>query len=176
MIFKSLLPSLIAAILAFAFSPATSAAAPVDFNRDVRPIFAANCLKCHGIDEGSRKAKLRLDDRETAIAPLKGGDRAIVPGKPDESELVRRVFSDDDDEVMPPAKTQLKLTVAQKNTLKQWIAEGAKYKIHWAFVAPKQAPLPEVKQAGWPRNAIDRFVSGQAGGRGAAPFAGGGQV
>jgi hypothetical protein len=169
MVLKSLPISLFTALLALGTASAATTGAPVDFNRDVRPIFAANCLKCHGIDEGSRKAKLRLDDRESAIAPLKGGDRAIVPGKPDESELVRRVFSDDDDEVMPPAKTQMKLTADQKNTLRQWISEGAAYEIHWAFVAPKQSPLPAVKQADWPRNPIDRFVLARLEGLGLHP-------
>src|SRR4051812_38981167 len=79
------------------------AAAPVEFNRDIRPILAANCLKCHGIDDGARKAGLRLDVREGAVAALKHGEHAILPGKPDESELVRRVFNANPDDVMPPA-------------------------------------------------------------------------
>jgi hypothetical protein len=145
--------------LAVALWPgAAMAAQGVDFNRDIRPIFAANCLKCHGIDEGSRKAKLRLDVRETAIGAAKSGERAIVPGKPGESELVRRVFSEDADEVMPPTKTKITLTGTQKNLLRQWIAEGAKYETHWAFVGPRQGPLPAVKQGGWVRNPIDNFV------------------
>lgn len=146
------------AISALVLLPAAARAAQVDFNRDIRPIFAANCLKCHGIDEGSRKAKLRLDVRETAIGPAKSGERAIVPGKPGESELIRRVFSEDADEVMPPTKTKIILTATQKNLLKQWIAEGAKYETHWAFVPPTQATLPAVKQGVWAKNSIDNFV------------------
>ena len=138
--------------------PRGGAAPGVDFNRDVRPILSGTCFKCHGIDDASRKAKLRLDVRDAAVAPLKDGDRAIVPGKPELSELVRRVFSGEEDEVMPPAKTGVRLTDAQKNTLKQWVTEGAKYETHWAFVAPKQIPPPAVKNAEWCRNPIDRFV------------------
>lgn len=93
---------------------ATGATPAVDFNRDVRPILSGTCFKCHGIDDASRKAKLRLDVRDAAVAPLKDGDRAIVPGKPELSELVRRVFSGEEDEVMPPAKTGVRLTNAQK--------------------------------------------------------------
>ena len=121
--------------------------AQVDFNRDIRPIFASNCLKCHGIDEGSRKSKLRLDLRETATSPAKSGKLPIVPGKPDESELVRRVFASDPQDVMPPASTHVTLSDAQKSLLKEWIAQGARYEVHWAFVPPKQAPLPEVKRS-----------------------------
>ena len=126
-------------------SCAANASVPIDFNRDVRPILSSNCFKCHGIDDGGRKAKLRLDVRAVAIGPAKSGKAAIVPGKPDESELVHRIFSTDADEVMPPASTKVVLSDAQKNVLRQWIAEGAEYKVHWAFVAPKQVGLPPVK-------------------------------
>src|SRR5439155_9095811 len=101
---------------------------------------------------------LRLDLREKAIAPTKSGVVAIVPGKPDESELGARVFATESDVVMPPPATKLALTAEQKQTLKRWIAAGAEYKPHWAFVPPAQPPLPAVRDAGWPRNAIDAFV------------------
>src|SRR6478672_11427711 len=132
--------------------------APLDFNHDVRPILSDNCFKCHGFDDGARKSKLRLDQRATALKGGKSGDPAIVPGKPEESELVKRIFSKDPDEVMPPASGKGPLTEAQKNTLKRWVAEGAEYQTHWAFVAPKAAALPAVKHAAWARNEIDRFV------------------
>jgi hypothetical protein len=145
--------------LAMAALLATAGAArAVDFSRDVRPIFAANCLKCHGIDDKARKSKLRVDDRQTATAPAKSGKVAIVPGKPDSSELIRRVFSGDADERMPPASTHLTLSESQKQILRQWIAEGAKYQTHWAFMPPRQAPLPSVRNPGWAKNPIDRFV------------------
>ena len=133
-------------------------AAEVDFNRDIRPILAANCLKCHGIDDGARKSKLRLDVRETATGAAKSGKRAIVPGQPDRSELVRRVFAQDADDVMPPASAHLVLGDHQKQVLRDWIAQGAKYQPHWAFVAPQQVALPEVGQKTWPKNPIDYFI------------------
>src|SRR5438874_3994968 len=143
---------------------AVLAAAPLaradslDFNRDVRPILSDNCFKCHGFDDAARKSKLRLDLRATALKGGKSGDPAIVPGKPEESELVKRIFSKDPDEVMPPKTGKGPLTEAQKNVLKRWVAEGAVYQTHWAFLAPKSAPMPAVKRTDWPRNEIDRFV------------------
>jgi hypothetical protein len=130
----------------------------LDFSRTVRPVLAGHCFKCHGQDEGARRAKLRLDVRENAIQPAKSGELAIVPGKPDQSELVRRIFSADEDEQMPPPGAKNPLAPAEKEVLKQWIAEGAEYQPHWAFIAPQQAPLPKVKASSWPQNAIDYFV------------------
>ncbi|HSU65855.1 MAG TPA: PSD1 and planctomycete cytochrome C domain-containing protein [Tepidisphaeraceae bacterium] len=157
-------------LIALVLRATTALAAPaIEFNRDVRPILSANCFKCHGIDDGARKSKLRLDVREVATAPAKSGKVAIVPGKPDASELVRRVFSPDPDEVMPPASTKVVLSATQKSLLKQWVAAGAKYEVHWAFVAPRQAPLPEVKDATWAANPIDRFVLAKLRSEGLSP-------
>ena len=142
----------------FAHATSLFAAPAVDFNRDVRPILSGNCFKCHGIDDGARKGKLRLDVREGATGAAKSGKAAIVPGKPEQSELVRRIFSPDPDEVMPPASTKVILTDAQKNLLKAWVAQGAEYRVHWAFVAPVQAPPPEVSDPAWANNPVDRFV------------------
>jgi len=139
-------------------APAPAPSFKVDFTREVRPILAGHCFKCHGQDEGARKAKLRLDDRNSAINPAKSGELPIVPGKPDKSELVRRIFSTDEDEQMPPPGAKNPLVPADKEILKRWITEGAEYKPHWAFIAPKQAPLPNVQDKNWPQNAIDRFV------------------
>ncbi|HEX8916033.1 MAG TPA: PSD1 and planctomycete cytochrome C domain-containing protein [Humisphaera sp.] len=136
----------------------TPPAAPLDFNRDVRPILSDNCFACHGPDPEKRKGKLRLDDRAAALAPAEGGHAAIVPGKPDESELVKRIVTADADEKMPPAKSHKTLTPAQVATLKRWVAEGASYAGHWAFTPPVKAPLPDVSDATWARNPIDRFV------------------
>ncbi|HEY2586776.1 MAG TPA: PSD1 and planctomycete cytochrome C domain-containing protein [Tepidisphaeraceae bacterium] len=145
--------------VAMAAVPRFARAAPaVDFNRDIRPILSANCFKCHGIDDGARKSKLRLDVRQTATSTAKSGKAAIVPGHPDQSELIRRVFANNPDDVMPPASTKVTLSATQKQLLKRWVAEGAEYKTHWAFVAPRQVALPPVKQADWPRNPIDHFV------------------
>jgi hypothetical protein len=133
--------------------PTFAVLAEVSYNQDVRPILAENCFYCHGQDPNKRKADLRLDVREAAVE-----FGAFVPGKPEESELVARLFSHEADELMPPAKSNRKLTEEQKAVLKQWIAEGANYEKHWTFTAPVKAPLPEVKQTGWVRNEIDRFV------------------
>jgi hypothetical protein len=129
----------------------------VDFQRDIRPILSRHCFKCHGPDDKARKAKLRLDLRDTAVQGGRSGMPAVVPGKPGDSELVRRIGADES-EVMPPPATKNPLTESQKQLLRRWVAEGADYKPHWALVAPRQAPLPVVKQAGWPRNPIDSFV------------------
>ena len=99
---------------------ALPAPAEIQFNRDVRPILSENCFVCHGHDKNQRKAKLRLDVRDVAIE--RG---AIVPGKPEESKLVEHIFSSDPDEIMPPPKSNKKLTAVQKEVLKKWIAAGA---------------------------------------------------
>jgi hypothetical protein len=125
----------------------------LSFNRDIRPILAENCFTCHGPDSAARKAELRLDKREVAV---KIG--AIVPGKPDESEMIHRIFSDDKDEMMPPASMHRQLTAAQKEKLKAWITAGAEYQPLWSFIPPVRPALPPVKNMGWIRNPIDRFV------------------
>ena len=138
--------------------PAAAPAAPPDFAREVRPILASHCFKCHGQDEGARKAGLRLDLRENATQPAKSEAVPIVPGKPEKSELVRRIFTVDEDDLMPPPGAKNPLAQADKETLKRWIAAGAEYRPHWAFLAPKQAPLPKLQDQAWPRNAIDYFI------------------
>src|SRR5438034_9931129 len=102
-------------------------AGTLGYNRDIRPILSENCFPCHGTDSAARKANLRLDRFEDAIAPRKDSDPAIVPLKPESSALVRRIFATDPDDVMPPPKTHKKLQPEQKEILKKWIAEGAKY-------------------------------------------------
>ena len=133
----------------------------LDFNRDVRPILSENCFRCHGFDEKARKARLRLDTPEGASARAKSGKVAVVPGKPAESELVQRITTHDADDLMPPAESGKKLSPAQIAILNRWVGEGAKYARHWAFEPPVRAPLPEVKQLGWPSNEIDVFVLGR---------------
>ena len=103
------------------------------YNRDVRPILAENCFRCHGPDSAARKADLRLDQREAAIKA-----NAFEPGKPEESELVRRMFSSDAEEVMPPPAAHKQLTSQQKELLKQWIAAGAEYQPHWSLIVPQR--------------------------------------
>ena len=123
------------------------------FNHDIRPILAENCFACHGPDSAARQADLRFDRREAAV---KAG--AIVPHQPEESEMIRRVFSGDADERMPPPRAHKRLTTRQKEMLRQWIATGAEYQPLWSFLAPVRPPLPAVKNRSWVRGPIDRFV------------------
>jgi hypothetical protein len=133
-------------------SPARGADA-IEYNRDVRPILADNCFACHGADSAARKADLRLDHRKDAV-----DSGAIQPQAPEESELIARISTTDPEELMPPPTTGKKLTAEQKEILRKWIAGGAEYQPHWSFIAPVRPPLPEVRDAAWVRNPIDRFV------------------
>ncbi|HMF27423.1 MAG TPA: DUF1549 domain-containing protein, partial [Candidatus Cybelea sp.] len=136
------------AIVALAVvAPTAPAADAPDFNREVRPILAARCFKCHGPDDSARKAKLRLDIRAGAEHVL---------GKPNESELVRRISSTEASEVMPPPATKMALTAKEKETLKAWVAAGAQYDPHWSFVAPKRPAVPKFNDK--PANPIDAFI------------------
>lgn len=130
------------------------AADTVKFNRDIRPIFSDTCFNCHGPDKNTRKAELRLDLRESALAKTKSGKFAIVPGKPEQSEAVRRVFSDDPKVMMPHPDSHKTLTAKQKNLIKQWVAEGAKYEQHWAYLPLTKPGVPKTGGA----NPIDSFV------------------
>ncbi|WP_439621590.1 DUF1553 domain-containing protein [Gemmata sp.] len=140
-------------------SPAAAAApnpvpqGKLEYNRDIRPILAENCFSCHGADSAARKAGLRLDQREAAVEA-----KAIEPGKPEKSSLVERVYAADPKELMPPPKSHKKLTAAQKETLKRWIAEGAEYQPHWSFLSPTRPKVPAVQDKAWVRNPIDAFV------------------
>ena len=144
-----------AVMLAMAVDAA--AAETVNFNRDVRPILAKNCFACHGPDEEARKAGLRLDTVDGATADLDGRS-ALIAGKPDESELVARIESDDPDTLMPPPDSGHKLSAEEKILLRRWISDGAEYKVHWSFARPEKVELPTVGNKGWPKHAIDYFV------------------
>ena len=134
-------------------------AADVDFNRDVRPILSARCFKCHGPDAAARKAKLRLDTAEGAAAGGSSGEPAVVPGKPEESELLRRIFTDTETEVMPPPAVKTPLTPREKAILKDWIAGGARYDPHWAFVPLKRPAVPVLPNPSGPLyTPIDNFI------------------
>ena len=125
----------------------------LDFNRDIRPILSENCFACHGFDEKSRQADLRLDVVESAYAD-RDGSVAIVPGELDKSGLWQRVMSDDEDEVMPPRQSHLKLSDKEKTLLRKWIEQGAPYAGHWSFIPPKKTTPP----ASTREDAIDYFV------------------
>ena len=118
--------------------------ARVDFQREVQPILSEHCAQCHGADAKARKGKLRLDTPEGALKGGSSGDPAVVPGQPEKSPLIQRVSAHDEDTVMPPPSQKKPLSDTQRKVLKQWITEGAKYEAHWAYTAPKKAPLPDV--------------------------------
>jgi hypothetical protein len=139
------------------FAVQIRALAAVDYAHDVLPILSAKCYHCHGPDEGAREKELRLDQKQGAFRTVEGVT-PIVPGKPTESEVVRRITSSDPDEVMPPSDDIRKLTPAQIQTLTQWVEQGAKWGSHWAFVAPVKPAVPVLKHRAWPRSALDAFV------------------
>ena len=122
-------------------SPSFAAERP-SFNRDIRPILSDACFQCHGADEKQRKAGLRLDVSEVALKPSESGATAIVPGKPADSELIKRLLSNDDSLRMPPPNSGKTVTPAQIETLKRWIADGAEYQGHWAFIPPVRPAVP----------------------------------
>ncbi|MCC6409503.1 MAG: DUF1553 domain-containing protein [Planctomycetes bacterium] len=141
-----------------------------EFDLEVRPILADRCFPCHGPDAGSRKAKLRLDVRDEALAPRSGAAHAIVAGDVAASELVARIRAESPDDVMPPPDSGRKpLSEAEKATLERWIASGAEYAPHWAFVPPKLDEPPAVADAGWCRDELDRWVLAELERRGLAP-------
>ncbi len=128
-----------------------------DFNRDIRPILSENCFHCHGPDKEAREGGLRLD---TFKGATEGGEFAdpIIPGKPEESEVITRIRSSDPDEIMPPPDSKRSLTEKQKKLLHDWVASGAKYEEHWAWVPPVRAPAPIVKTEHKVSNPIDAFL------------------
>ncbi|MEO2046518.1 MAG: PSD1 and planctomycete cytochrome C domain-containing protein [Pirellulales bacterium] len=144
---------LYATLVLLSFVAITFADENIDFNRTIRPLLASKCYACHGPDEEAREADLRLDVRTSAAE-----SELIVPGKPDESELFRRIVTDDPDMQMPPVDSGESLTNRQKEQLRQWISEGAKYEEHWAFIPPTRPIAPRVKDPKWARNTIDLFV------------------
>ena len=152
-----------AILLAFT-TLAASAAEKVSFNRDIRPILSDKCFACHGPDDKKRDSGLRLDIREQAVRPAESGDTAIVPGKPDASQLLARVLSKDRDEVMPPRKTHKTVSTAEVELLRRWIAEGAEYQGHWAFIKPERPAVPPGSA-----NPIDAFILKKLGENGLTP-------
>lgn len=125
----------------------------VDFNRDIRPILSGKCFKCHGPDEETREADLRLDEFESATE-----SGAILPGNSQESEFVRRILSNDPDEQMPPLSSNKTLSPDEKELLIRWINSGAKYEQHWSFIRPTLPEVPRPQGDEWSVNEIDRFI------------------
>jgi hypothetical protein len=159
---------------------ARGADAPIDLDRQIRPILSNNCFACHGPDAKARKADLRLDVKESALAPAASGAKPIVPGNLKDSELLRRITSTDPEVHMPPASTNKSLKPEEIDVIRRWIEQGAEWQERWAFTAPKRAALPKLREArllqeagllGWPRNAIDHFILARLGKEGLAPSA-----
>ena len=142
----------------------------IQFNRDIRPVLAENCFACHGPDPISRKASLRLDQKESFFGQRKGG-ALVVKGKPEKSPLYQRVASLDPDEVMPPPKSHHELQPRQIALFRQWIAEGAPWQPHWSLIKPERPPLPRIQNPAWARNPIDNFVLAKLKASGLTPAA-----
>ena len=138
------------AIWIFLAAPVLLQAAPLEYNRDIRPILSENCFSCHGFDEKGRKAKLRIDVAAEAYSE-RDGVIALKPGDLNSSEAWKRIISEDSEELMPPPKSHLKLTGAEKQKIKQWIEEGAKYDGHWSFMPARRTVLE-------PTRAIDILI------------------
>ncbi|MCH2201355.1 MAG: DUF1553 domain-containing protein [Fuerstiella sp.] len=147
-------------VLFTALSATSLADDVVDFNRDVRPILSGTCLQCHGPDEDARRANLRLDQPAAAKRELDSGNAAIVPGDVSASALIARITAEDPDIRMPPSDSESQLSAKQIDILKQWIAQGAKYSKHWAYIAPQTPSVPEVTAdfSAWAQNTIDNFT------------------
>jgi hypothetical protein len=139
------------------FSLSVLSAEDLRFNRDIRPILSENCFFCHGQDPKHREADLRLDQRSEAIKD-NDGVFAIVPGHPEKSEILKRLLSHDADDQMPPPESNRKVSPAQIDLIRRWIAQGAPYEKHWSFVPPEKTPAPKVADATWARQPFDRFV------------------
>jgi hypothetical protein len=148
-----------------------SSADSIDYNIHIRPILSDRCFKCHGPDANQRKAHLRLDTPEGALAALKDDSaaHAIVPGSPDKSVVYLRISSADTSEIMPPVKSNLKLNEHEIGLIRKWIAQGAKFKPHWAFIQPKQQAVPFVADDEWAHNEIDNYILAKIEARGLEP-------
>ena len=160
---RSLLAVLIGLVVAALSAPTSAADQPpagkISFDRDVRPILSNHCWKCHGPDAKERKAGLRLDQLDSAMKPSESGKTAVIPNKPEDSELLRRVLSSDSDEQMPPASENKPLSAAQKETLKRWIEQGATFEQHWSFRPVVRPAIPAIKnQKSKTKNPIDLFI------------------
>jgi hypothetical protein len=126
----------------------------VSYARDIRPILSDKCFHCHGPDAETREADLRLDTKDIATSAV------VAAGKPDESEIIRRIFSEDEAERMPPPDTKRTLSPDQKELLRRWVAEGATFAEHWAFQPlPDKVTVPQIRDSTWPRQPLDNFVA-----------------
>jgi hypothetical protein len=148
---------LILGVIGIMHSSTLFADSSIDFNRDIRPILSEHCFPCHGPDRNNRKADLRLDLPDGLSEPRENGP-ILYPGKAGNSQLILRILSHDQDEIMPPPDALLDLDQRQKDLLNQWVNEGAQWEKHWAFVPPRDWELPDVKMTAWARRPLDLFV------------------
>ena len=154
------------ALIALPLGATHAADSPVDFNHDIRPILSNRCWKCHGPDEKERQAGLRLDAKDGLSAKLESGKVAVVAGKPEESELIRRIVSDDNDVRMPPSGHGKKLDPKEIELLRAWIMQGARFAKHWSYEVPVRPAVPDVSDLKSQisnlkfelRNPIDNFI------------------
>ena len=143
----------------FCSSITATAAEPVSFNRQIRPILSDRCFTCHGPDSAAREAGLRFDQEDSAKSRLEdSGTFAIVAGKPELSEMLARMIEPDPDLRMPPVDSNLSVSPEEIELIRRWIAQGATWERHWSFIAPVKSELPEVKDDSWPINAVDHFI------------------
>lgn len=131
----------------------------IDFNRDIRPLLSDRCYACHGPDENHREGGVRFDIAESALSEADSGMKPIVPGKPEESELLARILSEDESMVMPPADSNKSLNAEEIEKLRLWIEQGAKFEGHWSFNVPEKTDPPQVEIPGWNDTEIDRFLA-----------------
>jgi mono/diheme cytochrome c family protein len=150
---------------------AEAAKGSVVFNRDIRPLLSEYCLACHGPDPGARKADMRLDTKAGLFKQTKSEGPVVKPGSLKESALWQRIITTDTDDVMPPVKSHKVLKPEEKELIKRWIVEGAKWQDHWAFIAPERPALPKVKNAKWVKNPVDTFVLAKLEEKGLKPAA-----
>ena len=132
----------------------------ISYNFHIRPIFSDKCFACHGPDANKREAGLRLDIAEAAYQALEENPsaHALVPNKPNASEVFLRISSTDEEQMMPPPESELKLTNREIKLIEKWIKQGAKYEPHWAFAAPEEQEIPPIENEEWVKNDIDYFV------------------
>src|SRR5687768_7111607 len=139
----------LAGYAAWAVEPAPPPPLPpqIDFNRDVRPILSENCYFCHGPDKNRRKADLRLDTKDELFALIEGKRHPVVAGKAEESEVYKRITTDDEADRMPDPKSGKHLSAREIAIIKKWIEQGAQWKGHWAYERPVRPAMPSISSA-----------------------------
>lgn len=147
-----------AACAAALLSGSAFADGTTQFNRDILPVLSLNCFPCHGPDANTRKREIRFDTKDGLFGKTLDGANLLVPGKPDESEILKRIVHPDATEKMPPADSKLQMSENEIATLRKWIEEGAVWQGHWAFIPPVKPAVPQASDPTWTKNEIDNFV------------------